>query len=154
VYYALDNRGAHYRLLLRLVTAVRALTSRVRSPRLRAGISWAGTAGVYLPLVALGSLLGRVGLSRLVPLHDSYNGKSFRRVRQDVYDRFFTGIEQRFTRRQILELQDTFEEVRVSAGLPYWHFLCVRGGTSRLGPAQPATSLAEVAKGSLESSRR
>jgi SAM-dependent methyltransferase len=154
VYYALDNRAPHYRLLLGPVTAVRALTSRVRSPRLRAAISWAGTAGVYLPLVALGSLLGRVGLSRLVPLHDSYSGKSFRRVRQDVYDRFFTGIEQRFTRHQILELKDSFEEVTVSAGLPHWHFLCVRAGTPSVGSVQPARSLAEAGEGSLESSRR
>jgi SAM-dependent methyltransferase len=154
LYYALDNRAAHYRLLLRLVTAIRALTSRLRSPRARGALSWLGTAAVYMPLIAAGSLLNRLGLGGLVPLHDSYGGKSFRRVRQDVYDRFFTGIEQRFTRRQILELKDTFQDVRVSAGLPYWHFLCVRAGTPVVGTTQPARSLAEVGESSPGSSRR
>jgi SAM-dependent methyltransferase len=127
LYYALDNRPAHYRLLLRAVTAGRRLTCRIRSPRARAAISWTGTAGLYVPLVALGSMLRRVGLGRLVPLHDTYGGKSFRRMQQDFYDRFFTSIEQRFTRRQIREVEDTFAEVRVSEGLPYWHFVCMRG---------------------------
>jgi SAM-dependent methyltransferase len=126
LYYALDNRPVHYRLLLGAVTAARRLTCRVRSPRARAGISWAGTAGLYVPLVALGSMLRCLGLGGLVPLHDTYGGKSFRRMRQDFYDRFFTSIEQRFSRRQIQELEDTFAEVRVSEGLPYWHFVCLR----------------------------
>jgi hypothetical protein len=66
------------------------------------------------------------GLSRLVPLYDFYRGKSFLRIRQDVYDRFFTRIEQRFTKRRILSLADTFREVSVSDRPPYWHFLCRR----------------------------
>ncbi|PZR99794.1 MAG: hypothetical protein DLM67_02960 [Candidatus Nephthysia bennettiae] len=135
LYYALDNRTAHFRLLLGAVTAARMLTSRVRSPCARAAISWVGTAGVYVPLVAAGSLLMRLGLGGLVPLHDTYRGKSFGRMRQDVYDRFFTRIEQRFSRDQVLELRDTFSEVRVSAGLPYWHFLCIRT-SGRLSPAE------------------
>jgi SAM-dependent methyltransferase len=142
LYYALDNRAAHYRVLLRAVTAARMLTCRVRSPRARAAISWAGTAGLYVPLVVAGSLLTRLGMGGLLPLHDTYRGKSFGRMRQDVYDRFFTRIEQRFSRDQVLELRDTFSEVRVSAGLPYWHFLCLRADARTLPAAAGVASSA------------
>ena len=61
-----------------------------------------------------------------VPLYDFYKGKSLGRIEQDVYDRFFTRIEQRVTRREIESLRDSFAEVTVSPNLPYWHFLARR----------------------------
>jgi len=130
LYYALDNRPIHYRLLLKGITAVRRVTSEVHSPRLRSVITWGGTLVIYSPLVAVGSALRRVGMAHLVPLHEVYHGKRLGRMRQDVYDRFFTRIEQRFSRQQLLTLLDAFQEVRISPGLPYWHFLCVRAGGS------------------------
>ena len=60
------------------------------------------------------------------PLYESYHGKTLERIRQDVYDRFFTRIEQRFTREEIMTLKDTFSNVIVSNQLPYWHFLVKR----------------------------
>ncbi len=47
-------------------------------------------------------------------------------MRQDVYDRFFTPIEQRVSRAQIMGLNDSFSRVSVSDGIPLWHFLCER----------------------------
>jgi hypothetical protein len=81
---------------------------------------------VYVPLIGAGSALRRFGLSHLVPLYDFYHDKSRRRIEQDVYDRFFTRIEQRVTRKEILALQNTYRRVIVSDHLPYWHFLCER----------------------------
>jgi hypothetical protein len=49
---------------------------------------------------------------------------SLTRIRQDVYDRFFTSIEQRVSKQEILELSDTFSEIVISDEVPYWHFLC------------------------------
>jgi SAM-dependent methyltransferase len=130
LYYSLDNRPAHFRALLGAVTLVRGLSSRIRGARLRGALSWLGAVFVYAPLIALGGLLARVGLARLVPLQDSYRGKSLGRIRQDVYDRFFTRIEQRFSRAEIRTLEDTFSEVVISEGLPYWHFVCGEARTS------------------------
>lgn len=124
LYYALDNRPAHFRVLLGAVTVVRRLLARVRGRRARAFISWLIAAGVYLPLSALGRALGERG-SR-VPLADTYAGNSVKRMQQDAYDRFFTRIEQRFTREQIRSLTDTFDSVEISPSLPYWHFVCSR----------------------------
>lgn len=124
LYYALDNRPAHFRWLLAIVTAVRLVTAQIRNPTFRAAFTWLGACFVYAPLIWLGHLLEPLGLARYVPLHVDYKGKSLKRIQQDVYDRFFTRIEQRFARTQIAGLADTYAEVRISAHGPYWHFLC------------------------------
>lgn len=126
LYYALDNRPAFWRGLLSAVTGARLALSRTEDPRLRSTLTWALTIGVYLPLISLGHAVAPLGLANKVPLYDFYRGKSLRRIRQDVYDRFFTRIEQRFRKEEILALRDTFHEVVVSDDPPYWHFLCRR----------------------------
>lgn len=124
LYYALDNRPFYFRPLLALVSGLRRLTSRVRGHAARQAITGVVTLGVYVPLVFVGRCLSVVGLSAFVPLYETYKAKSLRRIRQDVYDRFFTRIEQRVTRNSIVALEDTFASVIVSPHLPYWHFLC------------------------------
>jgi SAM-dependent methyltransferase len=125
LYYGLDNRPRHFRAGLVAVTAARKRLSKVSDRRARDVLTWSITLGVYWPLARLGRLLpGRMGAA--VPLGDTYGRSSVRRMRQDVEDRFFTGIEQRFTREQIAQLRDVFADVAISDGLPYWHFLCRR----------------------------
>ena len=126
LYYALDNRRTHYRILLKVVTGLRLVLARIRSHRTRSLLTWILTITVYLPLIALGWLLKPFGLASAVPLFDGYHNKGLTRIRQDVYDRFFTRIEQRFSREDILTLRDTFSDVSISDRLAYWHFLCVR----------------------------
>lgn len=126
VYYALDNRPAYFRPLLRIVTVFRRVLWRIQHPGFRRTFSRVVAAGVYRPLVWLGSVLELIGLGRHVPLYEPYRQKSFRRIEQDVYDRFFTRIEQRVTRQEILRLRDSFTSVTVSDSIPYWHFLCIR----------------------------
>ena len=126
LYYALDNRPVFWRGLLSAVTRVRLALSWAEGPRLRSALTWAFMIGVYLPLIGLGHAVRPLGLASKVPLYDFYRGKSLRRIRQDVYDRFFTRIEQRFRKEEILALRDTFREVVVSDDPPYWHFLCRR----------------------------
>ncbi len=127
LYYALDNRPAYFRWLLRLVSGARlTLSTLACSPGARDAVTWLLAGVLYLPLIGLGSLLEPVGWERHVPLYDTYAGKSVRRIRQDVYDRFFTRIEQRHSRREILTLLDTFSRVIVSEHQPYWHFVCER----------------------------
>src|SRR5258708_39165453 len=100
------------------------MTSGLRGKRIARLMWWVLALAVYTPLITMGSVANLVGLGRYVPLYETYRSKSLRRVRQDVYDRFFTRIEQRVDRASILRLRDTFASVTVSPGLPYWHFLC------------------------------
>ncbi len=126
LYYALDNRPFYFRVLLAIVTAVRMALARVRLPFLRKVFSLFGAVFLYLPLILMGHLLDWVGLGQAVPLYEFYKGKSLGRIQQDVYDRFFTRIEQRVSKAQILELKKDYAQVLVSEKLPYWHFLLVR----------------------------
>ncbi len=126
VYYALDNRPRYFRWLLGAVTVARRGLCRIRQPRFRKWFSRAGALLIYKPLVYIGQMLRMLNLGHLVPLSEFYRNKSLRRIEQDVYDRFFTSIEQRVSREDILGLRDSFADVVVSDRLPYWHFLCVR----------------------------
>ena len=126
LYYALDNRPFYFRVLFMFVTKLRMRTASVRNSHFRNLFSWAGAIFIYYPFIILGSILSPLGRSHLIPLYESYHGKTLKRIRQDVYDRFFTRIEQRFTKKEIMTLKDTFSNVIVSDQLPYWHFLVKR----------------------------
>ncbi len=126
LYYRFDNRPFFFRMLFRLADRLRSILSKAHHPLLRKIVTILGVYLLYLPLVSLGRLLRPLGLGQNVPLYPYYHDKSIARIKQDVYDRFFTKIEQRVTRVEITQLQDTFSEVILSEGLPYWHFLCRR----------------------------
>jgi SAM-dependent methyltransferase len=126
LYYSLDNRPFYYRFALQAVTFARTILCRIRWAWFRRFFSWLGALFIYKPLVVLGRLLNVFGWGRYVPLFEFYQDKSLRRIEQDVYDRFFTSIEQRVSRKEILALTDVFSRVTVSDHLPYWHFLCER----------------------------
>lgn len=124
LYYALDNRPFYFRWLLNGVTVMRRILHTIHHPLARSFLTWLLTLTLYLPLVGLGHLLERFQRGKLVPLYEGYANKSVLRIRQDVYDRFFTSIEQRVTRAQILALQSHFDTITISDNMPYWHFLC------------------------------
>jgi SAM-dependent methyltransferase len=126
LYYALDNRPFYFRVLFMFATRIRLQAASVKNSHFRNLFSWIGVLFFYLPFILLGSILRSPGRSHLVPLYESYHSKTLERIRQDVYDRFFTRIEQRFTREEIMTLKDTFSNVIVSDHLPYWHFLLER----------------------------
>jgi len=126
LYYSLDNRPFYFRFMLKSVTLLRLFLCRIKNPLFRKVFSSCAALSFYMPLILLGRLLKSLGLSRFVPLYETYSGKSLERIRQDAYDRFFTRIEQRVSRREILELKDTFSDIMISDNKPYWHFLCKR----------------------------
>ncbi|MFC1807514.1 class I SAM-dependent methyltransferase [Candidatus Omnitrophota bacterium] len=125
-YYSLDNRPVHFRIFLKAVTFLRLRVSKIRNPDFRRIFSLAVTLVIYEPFIFIGRLLKPLKLDKHVPLYEGNCGKSVTRVQQDTYDRFFTGIEQRVSRKDILKLHDTFSSVTISPNRPYWHFLCKR----------------------------
>lgn len=124
LYYALDNKPFYYRTLLAMYTPVRKALCRIRSQRFRVAFSWFGLVAFYLPFIGLGYLLKPLGLSHYVPLFDEHHWAGLDGMRHSVYDRFFTQIEQRVSRKQIDTLTDTFRRVKIADGQAYWHFLC------------------------------
>ena len=126
LYYALDNRPFYFRILFHVIDILRRTVSSYRNPYFRFFFAWIFTLAVYKPMVFMGSLVRPLGFENRIPLYETYHCKGLQRIRQDVYDRFFTTIEQRFSREQIMMLEDTFSRVDVSEGPPYWHFVCER----------------------------
>jgi SAM-dependent methyltransferase len=126
LYYALDNRPWYFRSLLALVTGVRSVTTSVKNRTIRDVFTWSVAVGIYLPLLFLGTALKPVGMAQAIPLYEAYHSMSLKQIRQDVYDRFFTRIEQRVRKDEIVALEDTFSRVTISDQWPYWHFTCER----------------------------
>lgn len=124
LYYALDNRGFAYRALFRGVDLTRRISSRLPRP-LTLGMAAAIAAVVYWPLARISSVAARSGLR---PLADAlplsfYRDRSFRTMMNDSLDRFGTRLERRFSRMEMTRMMETagLTDVRISAGLPYWH---------------------------------
>ena len=126
LYSALDSYPIHFRIMFTMVDLLRRAVCNVRNSAFRLVFTWVTMFLLYLPMIAIGTILKPLGLSGRIPLYEFYHNKSLQRIRQDVYDRFFTRIEQRFSRVQIATLNDTFAKVTISDGLPVWHFLCER----------------------------
>ena len=86
---------------------------------------------VYFPLARFALVGKRLGLNvNHWPL-SSYRQTSFYTMRTDSRDRFGTPLEQRFTRREIIEMmQDAgLDHIEFSESFPFW---CAVG---RKGPA-------------------
>ncbi len=126
LYSALDSRPSYQRVLMKAVTICRRIACRIKNESVRRVLSFLGAVFVYRPVIFVGRLAALVGKAAAVPLYEFYRDASIRRISQDVYDRFFTPIEQRVRRREIERLSDTFSEIIVSDGIPEWHFVCKR----------------------------
>jgi len=61
-------------------------------------------------------------ISKKIPLND-YSNKSFFIIRNDALDRFGTTLEQRFSKKQVIEMMENsgLKEIIVSNGSPFYH---------------------------------
>jgi SAM-dependent methyltransferase len=126
LYYSLDNRPAYFRLPWQVMNGTRRMLCHIHSDGIRRVVSYGLAFGAYLPFIAMGRVAAWFGQGHRVPLYEFYRDKTLLRIRQDAYDRFFTPLEQRVSRAEILTLSDTYRDIVISTGLPYWHFLCRR----------------------------
>jgi len=125
LYYALDNRGTLYKLIFYFINLIRKFICNITSPTARSILTEVLMWSLYIPIIFIGKILSMLGVNASkVPLYSIYGHMNLGRIRQDVYDRFFTRIEQRVSKKEIQKLADTFSEIIVSDDLPYWHFLC------------------------------
>jgi SAM-dependent methyltransferase len=127
IYYALDNRGAGYRLLWRIANLARLLLSR--SPRWLQRLACGLIAYfVYWPAARAAALLDRRSmLPRNWPLA-YYRHRSLYVMRTDAYDRFCTPLEKRFSRRQIEQMLQACgcDDIRFSPAMPFWCAVAIK----------------------------
>ncbi|MDG2227238.1 MAG: class I SAM-dependent methyltransferase [Flavobacteriales bacterium] len=125
LYYSLDNRGAGYKFLFKMSTIIRKIVSSMPN-RLKKITCDFIAFFVYMPCVLLARLFkilspkGRTW--KKIPL-SYYHDKSWNIIKNDALDRFGTPLEQRFSKKELIEILEScgMEDVVVSDGLPYWH---------------------------------
>ena len=125
LYYSLDNRGAGYKFLFKMSTIIRKIVSSMPN-RLKKITCDFIAFFVYMPCVLLARLVkilspkGRTW--KKIPL-SYYHDKSWNIIKNDALDRFGTPLEQRFSKKELIEILEScgMEDVVVSDGLPYWH---------------------------------
>jgi ubiquinone/menaquinone biosynthesis C-methylase UbiE len=124
LYYNLDNRSKLFRTILRLVTKVRNITSKLPMG-LKKIVCDLIAIFIYMPIIIFGRVLKFCGLSKFanrLPL-SVYQNYTFFIIRNDALDRFGTSLEQRFSRKQIEEMMISagLDNIRISENIPYWH---------------------------------
>ena len=130
LYYKFDNRPRWFVLLWRISDILRRIISVLPS-RIKSVVTDLVAVLVYFPLARFALVGKRLGLNvNHWPL-SSYRQTSFYTMRTDSRDRFGTPLEQRFTRREIIEMmQDAgLDHIEFSESFPFW---CAVG---RKGPA-------------------
>jgi hypothetical protein len=78
-----------------------------------------------MPFVLLARFFWMIGMKSIavkIPL-SSYRNKSFYIIRNDALDRFGTKLEQRFSKKEIIDMMTRagLENIIVSDKEPYWH---------------------------------
>lgn len=125
LYYNLDNRSVTFKIILKLVTGLRFLISKLPDS-LKHIVCDLLAIFVYLPLISIARILRFMfknsTIYSKIPL-SFYIDKSFRVIRNDSLDRFGTPLEQRFSKSEITEmLKDAgLDEIQFSDIEPYWH---------------------------------
>ena len=125
LYYSLDNRGGGYKFLFKMSTIIRKIVSSMPN-RLKKITCDFIAFFIYMPFVMLARLFkvffpkGKVW--EKIPL-SYYNDKSWNIIKNDALDRFGTPLEQRFSKKELVQILEScgIEDVAVSDGLPYWH---------------------------------
>jgi SAM-dependent methyltransferase len=125
LYYSLDNRGGGYKFIFKMSTIIRKIVSSMPN-RLKKITCDFIALFVYMPFVLLARFFkmvfpkGRVW--EKIPL-SYYHDKSWNIIKNDALDRFGTPLEQRFSKKELVQILEScgMEDVVVSDGLPYWH---------------------------------
>ena len=121
LYHDLEDRAWLNRLLLRAVTVVRFVVSRLPS-KARSLVAEILAAVVYWPLARMARLVELAGRDpAILPLFQ-YRHRSFHVMRNDALDRFGTRLEKRYSKEGVRQLLEGagFEKVVFSEGPPWW----------------------------------
>jgi len=125
LYYKLDNKPIYYRGLFWASNSIRWVISRLPYV-MRRLIARIIAAAVYFPLARTSKLLSTKGLNvSNIPLHH-YTDMPFVMLQNDALDRFGTRLEQRFSKKEIIEMLGNagfdLSTLRFSDVEPFWTF--------------------------------
>ncbi|MEO9021696.1 MAG: class I SAM-dependent methyltransferase [Ginsengibacter sp.] len=124
LYYNLDRRGPFYKALFRISDLIRRIVSLLPG-KIKQFVCDVLAIVFYMPFVLAGRFLNYVGrkdLAKRMPLH-GYQNRSLFMIRNDALDRFGTRLEQRFSKKEVIEMMESagLTDIIVSPGIPYYH---------------------------------
>jgi ubiquinone/menaquinone biosynthesis C-methylase UbiE len=130
LYYDLDRRGPIYKALFKISDLIRKVVSRLPG-KLKHLVCDVLAVIFYMPFILLGRFFNYLGLKDLakrMPLR-GYQNRSFFIIRNDTLDRFGTRLEQRFSKKQIIEMMEHagLADIVVSPGIPYYNAVGKKG---------------------------
>ena len=125
LYYKLENKPLHYRVLFWVSNSLRWAISRMPYS-MRRLIAKIIAGAIYLPLARTSKLLGNKGKDvSNFPLHH-YANMPFVMLQNDALDRFGTSLEQRFSKVEITEMLRAADfdltTLKFSDAEPFWTF--------------------------------
>tara|TARA_X000000950_G_C13786154_1_gene607340 strand:+ start:245 stop:1195 length:951 start_codon:yes stop_codon:yes gene_type:complete len=123
LYYSLNERSKLFKFLFKIADIFRKVLSKIKNQSIRIKISHLLVIFAYYPFILINFILKilKINISKM-PL-SFYQTFSFFRIRQDAYDRFFTSIEYRYTKDEVINIYgEYFKDFTFSDKPPYWHF--------------------------------
>lgn len=122
LYYSLENRGLIFKSLFFMADIIRKFLIKIKNKNSKIILSHFLTLFIYLPFTYFAKIKNIFFKKIPVPL-DYYEGFTYDRIRQDAFDRFFTDIEHRYSRKEIEEYYGQyFSKITFSNKPPYWCF--------------------------------
>jgi SAM-dependent methyltransferase len=125
LYYNLENKPSFYKLIFKVVNAVRQIISLLPQ-RIKRIVCSSIAAIIYWPLARFSKLMNKIGMNTSnIPLHH-YANMPFVMLANDALDRFGTSLEQRFSKSEITEMLALagfdMSTLRFSELEPFWTF--------------------------------
>lgn len=132
LYYNLDGRSGFYKFLFSIVNGIRKMISSFPKGLKKFACDCMAIF-VYMPFVLLSRFVKLVTPKTSeaylkIPL-SYYADKSWNIIRNDALDRFGTPLEQRFSKKELIEIltESGLTNIVVSKGMPYWHAVGRKG---------------------------
>jgi SAM-dependent methyltransferase len=124
LYYNLDNRGLTFRMLYHFTNLIRKFICKTPA-MIKKPVCDLIAAVVYYPIARSSLLFKKIGFRKFaekIPL-SYYADRSFWIMKNDALDRFGTPLEQRFSKKQIVDMMAAsgLINIIVSPNKPYWH---------------------------------
>lgn len=124
LYHNLETRGWWFKTLYWLSNQLRKVVCKLPSG-LKRFVCDILAIVIYMPLVLWVRFLVLIGLRKIaikMPL-SAYNNKSFFVIRNDALDKFGTSLEQRFSKKQVLDMMGNcgLSDIVISPLTPFYH---------------------------------
>ena len=127
VYWKFDQRSKLFKSIYYISNELRLFTIKIKNYSARKILSHILTLFVYYPFILINRFFNFIGLPiKNMPLV-FYTNMNYSRIRQDAYDKYFTLIEYRYSKKDLNKIfLQKYRVLRFSNKIPHWTFLAIK----------------------------